>query len=119
PHRDARPPEEAADELRAEVRAGRLDGEAVEAVLRAAGHRTTRRPEQPAGLTPREVEVVGLVARGLQSKEIAERLFITPKTVGHHIGHIYTKIGVSSRGAAALWATEHGLLGPQPSADAS
>ena len=84
-------------ELRAEVRAGRLDAEAVEAVLGAAGHRVPRRREGPAGLTPREVEVLTLVARGLSNKEIAERLVISPKTVANHIEHIYAKIGASNR----------------------
>jgi HD-GYP domain-containing protein (c-di-GMP phosphodiesterase class II) len=111
PHREARPAAEAAAELRAEVHAGRLDGEAVEAVLRAAGHPSTRRPEQPGGLTPREVEVLALLARGLASKEIANLLYITPKTVSHHIGHIYLKIGATNRVVASLYATEHGLLG--------
>jgi DNA-binding NarL/FixJ family response regulator len=63
----------------------------------------------PAGLTAREVEVLGLVARGLQSKQIAQRLYITPKTVSHHIGHIYTKIGASNRVTASLYAAEQGL----------
>jgi HD-GYP domain-containing protein (c-di-GMP phosphodiesterase class II) len=112
PHRAARSAAEAAGELRAEVRAGHLDGDAAEAVLGAAGHRTTRRPQQPGGLTRREVEVLGMVARGLASKEIAQRLYITPKTVGHHIEHIYEKIGTSNRVAASLYATEHGLLSP-------
>jgi HD-GYP domain-containing protein (c-di-GMP phosphodiesterase class II) len=111
PHRAALAPTEAAGELRAEVRAGRLDGEAVEAVLGAAGHRKTKRPEQAGGLTAREVEVLRLIARGLASKEIAQQLHITPKTVEHHIGHIYMKIGASNRVAASLFATEHGLLG--------
>jgi HD-GYP domain-containing protein (c-di-GMP phosphodiesterase class II) len=115
PHREARPAADAATELRDEVRAGRLDGDAVEAVLSAAGHPTTRRPERPGGLTPREVEVLGMIARGLQSKEIAQRLHITTKTVGHHIEHIYLKIGASNRVAASLFATEHGLLGPNSS----
>ncbi len=110
PHRAALPAAEAADELRAEAREGRLDGEVVDAVLRAAGHETTRRPERPAGLTAREVEILRLLARGLLNKEIARRLEIMPKTVGNHIEHIYAKIGVSSRAAAALFATEHGLL---------
>lgn len=116
PHREARSAADAATELRGEVRAGRLDAAAVDAVLRASGHPSTKRPEQPGGLTAREVEVLGLIARGLQSKEIAQRLHITPKTVDHHIGHIYMKIDVSNRVAASLYATEHGLLGPHSTA---
>lgn len=110
PHRDALSSAEAAAHLRLEVGAGRLDGEAVDAVLAAAGHPATRRPERPAGLTSREVEILRLLARGLQNKQIARRLQITPKTVGNHVQHIYAKIGVSSRAAAGLFATEHGLL---------
>lgn len=110
PHREARTPADAADELHAEAHAGRLDGEAVDAVLRAAGHQTTLRATRPAGLTAREVEILRLLARGLLNKEIARRLHITPKTVGNHVQHIYAKIGVSSRAAAGLFATEHGLL---------
>ena len=91
-------------------RAGRLDGDAVEAVLAAAGHRVARRREGPAGLTPREVEVLRLLARGLSNKEIAARLVISPKTAGNHIEHIYAKIGASSRATASLFAMQHGLL---------
>jgi HD-GYP domain-containing protein (c-di-GMP phosphodiesterase class II) len=110
PHRPARSAEESAAELRAEVKAGRLDAEAVEAVLGAAGHRVPRRREGPAGLTPREVEVLRLLARGLSNKAIAERLVISPKTVGNHVEHIYSKIDASSRAAASLFAMQHGLL---------
>jgi HD-GYP domain-containing protein (c-di-GMP phosphodiesterase class II) len=110
PHRPALSPEEAAAELRAEVKAGRLEAEAAEAVLGAAGHRVSRRREGPAGLTAREVEVLKLLARGLSNKAIAERLVISPKTVGNHIEHIYTKIGTSTRAAASLFAMQHGLL---------
>jgi DNA-binding CsgD family transcriptional regulator len=113
PYRNARSAEDAANELRAEVRAGRLDGDVVEAVLGAAGHRVSRRREGPAGLTPREIEVLGLLARGLSNKEIARRLFISPKTVGNHVEHIYAKIGASSRARASLFAMQHGLL-PEP-----
>jgi HD-GYP domain-containing protein (c-di-GMP phosphodiesterase class II) len=110
PHRPPRPADEAAAELRAEVKAGRLDADAVEAVLGAAGHRVSRRREGPAGLTAREVEVLKLVARGLSNKEIGEQLVISPKTVGNHVEHIYSKIGASTRAAASLFAVHHGLL---------
>jgi HD-GYP domain-containing protein (c-di-GMP phosphodiesterase class II) len=111
PHRDALTPEAASAELAREVRAGRLDGDAVSAVLQAAGHRAPVRREGPAGLTVREVEVLAELARGLASKEIARRLGITPKTAANHVEHIYTKLGVGSRAAATLWATQHGLVG--------
>jgi HD-GYP domain-containing protein (c-di-GMP phosphodiesterase class II) len=110
PYRPARDPGEAAAELRAEAAAGRLDGEAVEAVLGAAGHRVLRRREGPSGLTPREVEVLGLLARGLSNKQIAARLVISPKTAGNHVEHIYAKIGASTRAGASLFAMQHGLL---------
>lgn len=110
PHRPARSAEEAAAEMRAEVRAGRLDGAAVDAVLEAAGHRLPRRREALAGLTAREVDVLVLLARGLSNKQIAERLVITPKTAGNHVEHIYAKIGASSRATAAMFAVQHGLL---------
>jgi HD-GYP domain-containing protein (c-di-GMP phosphodiesterase class II) len=110
PHRPARSAGEAAAEMRAEVRAGRLDGAAVDAVLAAAGHRLPRRREGLAGLTAREVEVLILLARGMSNRQIAERLVITPKTAGNHVEHIYAKIGASSRAAAAMFAVQHGLL---------
>jgi HD-GYP domain-containing protein (c-di-GMP phosphodiesterase class II) len=110
PYRPARDPEEAAAELRAEAKAGRLDAEAVEAVLGAAGHRVVRRREGPAGLTPREIEVLRLLARGLSNKEIAASLVIAPKTVGNHIEHIYAKTGASNRAGAGLFAMQHELL---------
>jgi len=110
PHRPARPAHDAAAELRAEVKGGRLDTDAVEAVLGAAGHRVPRRREGPAGLTPREIEVLRLLARGLSNKEIAAQLVISPKTVGNHVEHIYLKIGASTRAGAGLFAMQHGLL---------
>jgi len=110
PHRPQRSADEAAAELRGEVRAGRLDGEAVEAVLGAAGHRVTRRRAGPAGLTAREVDVLRLLSRGLSNKEIAQVLVIAPKTVGNHVEHIYSKIDASSRASASLFAMRHGLL---------
>jgi HD-GYP domain-containing protein (c-di-GMP phosphodiesterase class II) len=110
PHRPERSADEAAAELRADVKAGRLDADAVEAILGAAGHRVSRRREGPAGLTAREVEVLRLLARGLSNKEIAKQLVISPKTAGNHIEHIYSKIGASTRAKASLFAMQHGLL---------
>jgi HD-GYP domain-containing protein (c-di-GMP phosphodiesterase class II)/DNA-binding CsgD family transcriptional regulator len=110
PHRPALTATEAAAELQGDARVGKLDAEAVAAVLAAAGHEVGRRPEWPAGLTTREVDVLRLVARGLSSKQIATQLVITPKTARNHIEHIYTKIDASSRVGASLFATEHGLL---------
>ena len=110
PHRDALSPDEAAEQLRGEVEAGRMDAVAVDAVLAAAGHRVPRRREGPAGLTQREVEVLRLLAQGLSNKEIAEQLVISPKTAGTHVEHIYTKIDASSRATASLFALQHGLL---------
>ena len=106
PHREALAPEAAARELRA----GPYDADAVGAVLAAAGHRVARKREGPAGLTPREVEVLRLLARGLSNKEIAQRLSISPKTVGNHAEHIYAKIDAQSRAAAAFFAMREGLL---------
>jgi DNA-binding NarL/FixJ family response regulator len=97
--------------LRAEVRAGRLDSDAVQSVLVSAGHAARRRRERPAGLTQREVEVLRLVARGLSNKQVAAELVVSPKTIGTHVEHIYAKLGVSNRAEVALYATTHGLLG--------
>ena len=66
-------------------------------------------PEHPAGLTPREVEVLGLVAEGLTSAQVAHRLFLSPRTVEAHLTSIYHKLGVTSRAAAIRFALEHGL----------
>lgn len=110
PHRPARPPDDAARQLRDDVRRGRLDADAVDAVLGAAGHRVPRRREGPAGLTRREVEVLVLLARGLSNKAMAAQLVVSPKTVGHHIAHIYRKIDCSTRAEASLFAMQHGLL---------
>jgi HD-GYP domain-containing protein (c-di-GMP phosphodiesterase class II) len=114
PHRPALGPERSADESRAAAWAHALDPDAVEAVLAVAGHRPARvRRAWPAGLSDRQVEVLRLVAEGLSNREIAARLFVTPRTAEHHVQDVYGKIGVSSRAAAALFAMEHHLLGPK------
>ena len=114
PYRPAWSAADAAAELRAEVGSGRLDGAAVDAVLRAAGHRVRRRRDWPAGLTAREVEIVRLLVRGLTAKAVAGQLVISPKTASSHIEHIYAKTGVSNRAQLSLFALKHGLMaGPQ------
>lgn len=109
PHRAALPPNRARDVMQAEVRAGRLDATAVDAVLGGARPRE-RRLAGPAGLTEREVQVLRLIFRGAANRDVARTPGITVKTAGHYVEHIYTKIGVTSRAAAALFAMEHGLL---------
>jgi len=112
PHRPARTRGEAAAELLVDVDTGRFGRAEVEAVLAAAGE--TARParvERPAGLTEREVDVLRLIARGHSNKDVASRLGISPKTVGHHVEHIYAKAAVATRAGATLFAMEHGLLG--------
>ena len=111
PHRGPLEAEDAARMLREEVGAGRLDGDAANAVLRAAGHRAPTRRSGPDGLTAREVEVLVLLARGHPNKEIARQLVVAPKTVSNHVEHIYAKLGISSRAATTLYATRHGLMG--------
>jgi response regulator RpfG family c-di-GMP phosphodiesterase/DNA-binding CsgD family transcriptional regulator len=110
PHRPARSRDEAAAELRRAAIAGEMDGGAVDAVLAAAGHRTRRKPAAPAGLTPREQEVLVLAARGGTTRAVASKLGIAPKTAGNHLERIYAKIGVSSRAEAAMYAMQHGLV---------
>lgn len=113
--RDPFSPDDAATELRRLESEGVLEPRATRAVLVAAGHgepqsNAGKRQRNPGGLTRREVEVLRLAARGLTAREIAERLYISPKTADHHIQHIYGKIGVSTRAAAALWAMQHTLV---------
>jgi HD-GYP domain-containing protein (c-di-GMP phosphodiesterase class II) len=111
PYRPALEPEAAEAELRREVDEGRLDAEAVDAVLAAAGHRVPRRSlELPAGLTQRELEVLLALVLGRSNQVIADDLGISAKTVGHHVQHVYRKAGVRSRAAATVWAFEHDLV---------
>jgi HD-GYP domain-containing protein (c-di-GMP phosphodiesterase class II) len=110
PHRPALAAEAAAVRLRGEAGAGRLDPAAVDAVLSVAGHRAGRRTSGPAGLTAREAEVLGLLAQGFTSTEIARRLFISAKTVRNHLEHVYLKAGVTNRTGAVLFALERGLV---------
>jgi HD-GYP domain-containing protein (c-di-GMP phosphodiesterase class II) len=111
PHRPALGAEAAEAELQREAAAGRLDPDAVDAVLGAAGHPVRERSrELPSGLTERELEVLLVLVRGGSNQEIADDLGISAKTVGHHIQHVYQKVGVRSRAAATVWAFENDLV---------
>lgn len=111
PHRPARSSGEVVAHLQQEVRDGRLDGVGVEAVLAVLGERPTARAAA-AGLSPRELTVLRLLAGGLTNTAVATRLGISPKTVSRHVEHVYGKLGVHSRAAAVYEALQLGLLTP-------
>ena len=111
PHRGPLDEPAAEQELLREAAEGRLDPDAVDAVLACAGHRVPQRPRDlPAGLTERELEVLLVLVRGGSNQAIADGLGISAKTVGHHVQHVYQKTGVRSRAAATLWAFEQDLV---------
>ena len=86
--------------------------EAIAVAARIAAGAPEAPPADPIvehGLTPREREVLGLVAQGLTNAQVAERLFLSPKTVSSHMVSIFGKLGVTSRAAATRFALEHGL----------
>lgn len=113
PHRKALSRDAACDLLRSEVEAGRLARDAVDLLVAAVdGPRRALPSAWPKGLSDREVEVLRLVAIGKSNAEAGELLGISPKTVKNHVANVYSKIGVYSRAGAALFATEHDLLGP-------
>ena len=64
---------------------------------------------EPTTLTPREAEVLRLLAQGLSDREIAEGLFLSSRTVGGHVTSLLTKLDLDSRTAAAVYAVRHGL----------
>jgi len=66
----------------------------------------------PKGLTEREGEVLALVAAGSTNRQIADELFLSQKTVARHVSNIFTKLGVTTRTAAARVAFEHGIASP-------
>ena len=113
PHRPALDPTRATIVLRGEVRAGRLDAHAVDALLAAGGQPGTRRRLRwPRDLSDREVEVLRLIAHGHTNRQMADELQVSPKTIGRHVENVYAKIGVSSRAAAAVFAMQERLLDP-------
>jgi HD-GYP domain-containing protein (c-di-GMP phosphodiesterase class II) len=109
PYRTALSRSDAAGVVHDEVLAGRLDAEAVGAVVEAAGL-PRRRSSWPNDLTDREVEVLRVLARGASNRQIAESLVLSPRTVQHHLASVYAKIGLHTRAGAAVFAIEHGLV---------
>ena len=91
------------------MRAGRLDGEVVNAILRADGQRVRRRPDLPGGLTSARPKSWYRWRGGRSNAQIAHDLSIARKTVSSHLERIYTKLGVSTRTEAALFAMRHGF----------
>ncbi len=109
-YREARTPEQSAALVRQEVSAGRLDPDAVEAVIASAGATTARRIRAPSTLTDREMEIVRLLAAGHANKEIARRLEISENTARHHLESVYAKLEVTTRTGAVMQTLAKGLL---------
>jgi HD-GYP domain-containing protein (c-di-GMP phosphodiesterase class II) len=109
-YRPALLPKEAVEELEKGAADGAFAISAVRHVLDALGQEThLQAPPKPAGLTDREIDVLRLIMKERTNREIARALFISPKTVSRHIENIYTKIGVSTRAGATVFAMENEL----------
>ncbi len=109
PHRPACSRGQAAERLADGASRGRFDPDVATAVIEAAGEAPPR-VQRAAGLTEREAQVVGLLARGLQTKQVARALGISVKTADRHVQNAYGKIGASTRAGATLFAMEHGIV---------
>lgn len=110
PHRARCDGSAAAKNLATQVREGRLDPRAVDAVLSATGETSKQRRSGGVVLSEREIEVLRLLARQNSNKQIGRDLGISPKTVEHHVSHIFDKTGCTTRTGAALYATHNALL---------
>ena len=91
---------------------------ARQVVHRAVGEATSPPEPPPLPLTPREVQVLRLLAQGLDNEAIAQRLVVTKRTVQNHVSNIYGKLGVASRTEAMLYAIRHELVQVSPAGGA-
>ncbi len=102
-----------AAELRAAIKAAAAGQVQLSAQAAAYLLGVIRTPELPEPLTPREMDVLRLLAQGQSNKEIAHALHLVEETVKSHIGHILAKLGVASRTQAVLAAMRSGIVSPQ------
>jgi DNA-binding NarL/FixJ family response regulator len=110
--RSARSPEVAVDTARharteLEALGAVRDADAAASLMRSLGAKGRAGPKAVGLLSRREVEVLRLLGDGLTNKQIGERLFISPKTVEHHVSRIYAKLDLSTRAEAATYAAHH------------
>ena len=84
--------------------------EAIEYALSDEEQPDPSQKEDKPGLSDRELEILRLVAQGLTDSQVAERLYVSPRTVGQHLRSIYRKLGVPTRAAAAKVAVERSLI---------
>ena len=110
PYRTAMTVRGAAHRLQERARSGALDLHAVNAVLAVTGHATTKPATRDDRLTPREVEILLHVAQGQSNRQIAQQFTLSEKTVRNHVERIYSKLGVSNRIGASLYALENGIM---------
>jgi len=109
PYRDALSSDAAADALRRDARDAGLDPQVVNAILSSVGCASRPTPH-PVGLSRRQMQVLRLVARGLTNKEIAAALNVSVRTATHHLEAVFSRIGVTTRAAASLFAAQNGLI---------
>lgn len=110
PHRSALQAGAAAARLRAMIRDGAICQDAGAAILAVAGQQAMRRTDAPAnGLTAREIEVLRMLAQGNTARDVGLALSISRKTAANHVQNIYSKLNVTTRAAAVLFAVENGI----------
>jgi DNA-binding CsgD family transcriptional regulator len=88
-----------------------MEGWAERAAALAGGAQSSAPPMATTGLTPRELEVLHLIARGLSDRQVGEQLGLSGRTVGTHVRHMLAKTNLDNRTELSVWAVERGLIG--------